>query len=95
MAIKTLEATLTSEAPTPLFTARFGRCRLTVTGIAGEFTTVSFQIKRGRVTAPPFEAREVFIGFIQTFPEATILATAPEGVGALDITYEVRTRGDA
>jgi hypothetical protein len=79
-------------------TGGFRPCRVTVTGIAGEFTTIPFKIKRARgADTGLFEAREVKLSFIDLLRNgrAEILATAPEGVGALDIVYDVRTGADA
>jgi hypothetical protein len=96
MAILTLQATLSQDEFTVLHRATWQKVRLTVTGIAGEFATIPMQTKiRGFLTRKPFEATEVSLSGIQTIPFAEILARAPAGVGALDITYEVRTRGDA
>ena len=96
MSIISREATLTADKPTTLFIARFARCRLTLTGVSGEFTTIPFQTKTrgGLITTPFFEASEIHLTFFQTFPSATIFATTPEGVATLDIVYEVRTKGD-
>ena len=92
------EATLSQGEETLLHFARRAS-RVTVTGIAGEFTTIPFKLKRRRLAFDPgfFEAREVKLSFAQTLlgGGVSILATAPEGVGALDIVYDVRTGVDA
>jgi hypothetical protein len=89
------QATLSQE-PTTLFTVRVARCRLTVTGISGEFATIPLRTRtRGFTTSDFFEGTEVAFKPIQTIPSAAIFAKAPEGVGALDIVYEVRTGADA
>jgi hypothetical protein len=93
------QATLSQGVETLLHRVRsFQRCRVTVTGIAGEFTTIPFKVKR-RVIVPGaggfFEAREVSISVVQTLLTVAILATAPAGVGSLDIVYDVRTGADA
>jgi hypothetical protein len=86
------EATLTPE-PTELFRTRFRKCELKVTGIAGEFTTIPLQKKtRGALgDSGFFEGTEVELSQLETIPSAKILAKAPEGVGSLDIVYDVRT----
>ena len=91
-----MEATLTQRA-TLLERALPGKFRLTVTGIAGEFTTIPFQLKRrgGLLVSEFFEAAEVQLGLFGTLPFAEILAKTPEGVARLDIIYEVRTGKDA
>ena len=53
------------------------------------------RIRGGISTGKQAEGTEVFVPFIQTFPFAEVSARAPAGVGALEINYEVRTRGDA
>jgi hypothetical protein len=89
------EATLTAE-PTTLFTSHFAGCHLRVTGIAGEFTTIPFQTTtRGLFNSRFFEAAEVRLSASQTIPSGAIRAKAPDGVGSLDIVYNVRSRGDA
>jgi hypothetical protein len=96
MAILSREATLNQDGFTVLHHTVWAKCRLKVTGIAGEFSTVLLQTKvRGFITSKPFEGTEVSLKGIQTLPFGEILAKAPAGVGALDITYEVRTHGDA
>lgn len=91
------QATLTQGQETVLFTARFAKVRLTLTGISGEFTTIPFKIKPHfrSVRGGFFEASEVSLTLFQTFLGADIIATTPQGVGTLDIVFEVRTRGDA
>jgi hypothetical protein len=77
---------------------------VTVTGIAGEFTTIPFRVRRSwlgsllarsEVPNGVFEASEVALERVDTFPTAGIYASAPDGVGSLDIVYDVRTRSDA
>ena len=89
------EATLTQDVTTRLYTSRFAACRLTLTGISGEFTEIPFKYKRLGVESEWFEASFVRLSQLMTFPRAQIFATTPEGVGSLDIIYEIRTRGDA
>ena len=94
------EATLSQGVETVLHqTAGFRACRVTVTGIAGEFATIPMKIKRrrGAINTGFFEALEVKLSFFQliTGGRAEILATAPAGVGALDIVYDVRTGSEA
>jgi hypothetical protein len=86
------EATL-SQAATKLFTAGFGRAQLKVTGIAGEFTAIPLRVKsRLAFTGSQWhDATEADLGLLG----GSIFARAPEGVGSLDIVYEVRTGGDA
>jgi hypothetical protein len=87
-----LTATLSQGVETSLHRARFQRCRVTITGIAGEFTTIPMKKKIRRLADSGFfEATEVEIQRFEALPSAEILATAPEGVGALDIVYEIRT----
>ena len=90
-----LQATL-SATPTLLHRARFmTKAHLIVTGIAGEFATIPFQTKTNGFKVRSFEATEVKLKVIDTVPSATISASAPQGVGSLDITYELRTGADA
>ena len=96
MSVFTRQATLNQDAFTLLHRARWSKCRVTVTGIAGEFATVLLQTKaRGFIAGKPFEGTVAALSAVQTIPAGEILAKAPAGVGALDITYEVRTGGDA
>jgi hypothetical protein len=92
-----LQATLKQGQSTSLFVARFEKCLLTLTAETGEFTTIPFQTRTfgGLVVSDFFEASQVGLSFGRTIPFARILATTPQGVGTLDIVYEVRTRGDA
>jgi hypothetical protein len=89
--------TLSQGAETVLHRARaFTKCRVKVTGIAGEFATIPMKTKtNGFRDSGFFEATEAAISVKQTLGGAQILATAPAGVGSLDITYEVRTGTDA
>jgi hypothetical protein len=90
-----LQATLTP-TPTLLHRSRFmTKAHLIVTGIAGEFATIPFQTKTNGFKVRSFEATEVKLKVIETLPSATISASAPQGVGSLDITYELRTGADA
>ena len=97
MAILSNQAvTLNSGVETLLFRARFRKTRLTLTGISGELTTIPFRTKkRGFIDSGLFEASEVKLRAFETMPAGDILATTPQGVGTLDIIYEVRTAGDA
>ena len=101
MAIGTdLQSTLTQE-PTTLHQARGGeKARVTITGIAGEFPAIPMRVKLRlsfpRQLAAAFTARtEVSVSQVQAFIGADVLAKAPQGVGSVDIVYEVRTGGDA
>ncbi|HEX8074865.1 MAG TPA: hypothetical protein VF545_07775 [Thermoleophilaceae bacterium] len=87
------QATLTQGQFTTLHTIIFRACKVTLTGISGEFTTIPFRIKTGRVAGEPFDASEVSIPRGLGFKR--IQATTPEGVGTLDIVYELRTGADA
>ena len=94
MAIKAdQQATLTQGQVTTLHTTFFPPCKVTLTGISGEFTTIPFRIKGPGVAGEPFEASEVSIP--RGFGLKRIQATTPEGVGTLDIVYELRTGEDA
>ena len=98
MPIKTnLNATLSQGVETTLHRARaFEKCRVKVTGIAGEFATIPMKTKtNGFRDSGFFEATEAALTVFQTLGGARILATAPAGVGSLDIVYEVRTGTDA
>jgi hypothetical protein len=90
-----IEATLTQGVTTRLHRTVWKNCRLVVTGIAGEFSTIPFQTKTsGFLKSQFFEATQVTLKGIKTIPSAEISATTPEGVGSLDIVYEVRTGAD-
>lgn len=89
------EATLTAGQDTELFKTLAGPVRLTLTGISGEFTEIPFRTKIGRVLSARFDASEVTLPRVSPLRAGRIFATTPEGVGTLDIVYEVRTRGDA
>ena len=91
------QATLNQGQETELFSVRFTKCRLTLTGASGEFQTVPMRVRRRFVdTSGVFTERsEISLRIAETIFGATILATAPAGVATLDIVYEVRTRGDA
>ncbi len=90
------QATLTQGQETVLFKARFAKTRLTLTGISGEFATIPFKVRGTFVPRSDFfEANEVLVKLIQTILGADIIATTPQGVGTLDIVYEVRTGRDA
>jgi hypothetical protein len=92
-----LNATLSQGVETPLHRARaFQKARVTVTGIAGEFATIPMKTKtNGFVDSGFFEATQVELTVFQTLGGARILATTPQGVGSLDIVYDVRTGKDA
>ncbi len=87
------QATLTQGRFTTLHTTIFGPCKVTLTGVSGEFTTIPFRIKRGRVEGDPFDASEASIA--RGLGLKRLQATTPEGVGTLDIVYELRTGADA
>ncbi|MEA2352267.1 MAG: hypothetical protein QOJ14_681 [Thermoleophilaceae bacterium] len=87
------QATLAQDHWTKLFPLTFGPCRLTVTGIAGEFTAIPLRIRRNFRTQE-FQGMEAVVKGFTLFPFGEISAKAPAGVGSLDIVYEVRTRGD-
>ena len=89
------EATLTAGTETLLIRVVFQKCRLTLTGIAGEFTTIPFRTKvNGVANSGLFEASEVELKLVQTLAGGSIFATTPAGVASLDIIYEIRTRRD-
>ena len=91
-------ATLTSGQETLLKRAVIRRVRVRITGIAGEFTEIPLRLRlRGG-----FSDSGLFLGteatvpsFLQALPFADILATTPEGVGSLDIIFEVQTGRDS
>ena len=87
------QATLTLGRFTTLHTTILRACKVTLTGVSGEFTTIPFRIKGPGVQGEPFEASEVSIPRGLGFKR--IQATTPEGVGTLDIVYELRTGADA
>lgn len=87
------QATLTQGQFTTLHTTILRRCKVTLTGISGEFTTIPFRINSRGVEGEPFDASEASIPRGLGFKR--IQATTPEGVGTLDIVYEVRTGADA
>jgi hypothetical protein len=90
------QVTLVSGQTKVLHQSRHKTCKVTVTGIAGEFTTILFQtIRFGRFTSPFFEANSVKLSFFDTLPFGQIRATTPAGVGSLDIVFELRTGKDA
>jgi hypothetical protein len=89
------QATLTEGEFKLLHRARMQGCRLVLTGISGEGTTIPFKTRKfGGLNSQPFDASEVKLSFLQTMPSGLILATTPEGVATLDIVYEVRTGSD-
>ena len=100
-----LEKTLHQGEFTLLHRARLQACRVTVTGISGEFTTIPFKVLGGLripLLSPsevpkgvPFDAAEVRLSATDAFPSARILASTPDGVGSLDIVYDIRTGPDA
>ena len=89
------QATLTQGQFTTLHTTLFPACKVTLTGVSGEFTTIPFRItRRGLVEGgETFEASEVSIP--RGLGLRRIQATTPAGVGTLDIVYELRTGPDA
>jgi hypothetical protein len=78
---------------TNLHTTIFRASKVTLTGISGEFTTIPFRIKERRVEGEPFDASEASVP--RGLGLKRIQATTPEGVGTLDIVYELRTGTDA
>ncbi|MDX6602652.1 MAG: hypothetical protein QOF13_1854 [Solirubrobacterales bacterium] len=91
-----IEVTLTQGVTTRLHRAVWSKCRVKLTGISGEFSTIPFQTKtNGGITGRFFEASEVSLTFFKTLPSAEIRATTPDGAGTLDIIYEIRTGADA
>ena len=90
------QVTLVAGQTTLLRQTRFRAVSVTLTGIAGEFTTIPFKtVKHATQTSAFFEASKVKLRFFDAIPSAQILATTPEGVGSLDIVFEVRTGADA
>jgi hypothetical protein len=90
------QVTLVSGQTTVLHQAHASSFRVTLTGVSGEFTTIPFKtVKHGNQTSDFFEASSVALSFFQVLPFGKILATTPEGVGSLDIVYEVRTGASA
>ena len=90
------QVTLVAGQETLLRQSRFRAVSVTVTGIAGEFTTIPFKtLKHGTQKSAFFEASSVKLRFFDAIPLGQILATTPEGVGSLDIVIEVRTGADA
>lgn len=87
------QATLTQGRFTTLHTTILPPCKVTLTGISGEFATIPFRIKTRGVAGEPFEASEASLP--RRLGLRRIQATTPEGVGSLDIVYEVRTGADA
>ncbi len=87
------QATLTQGQFTTLHATIFRACRVTLTGISGEFTTIPFRIVTFRLKGKPFDAAEAFVP--RGLGLKRIQATTPEGVGTLDIIYELRTGEDA
>jgi hypothetical protein len=96
MAIKPdQEATLTQGQFRTLHKTIMRPCRVTLTGISGEFATIPFRIRSGRFEGETFEASEASIPGGRGLAPKSIQATTPEGVGTLDIVYELRTGSDA
>lgn len=94
--ISDLQATLAQGQFTVLHQGRFQRFRVTITGIGGEFATIPFRTRTNGVRlSQPFEAKTALLNLFQTFPLGAIEASAPAGVGSLDVVYEVRTGTDA
>jgi hypothetical protein len=90
------QVTLVSGQMTLLRQARLRALSVTLTGIAGEFTTIPFKtVKHGNQTSDFFEASSVKLRLFDAIPLGQILATTPEGVASLDIVFEVRTGADA
>jgi hypothetical protein len=90
-----LQATLNSGQFTPLHRARMQSCRVTLTGLSGEGTTIPFRVTKFGALNAVVEADHVKLSFLQTMPSARIAATTPEGVATLEIVYELRTGSDA
>jgi hypothetical protein len=96
MAIRSnVQATLTQGQFKTLFTARFRKCRVTLTGLSGEGTTIRFRIEPFAGAKTVVDTDHVQLSLFQTIPLARVSASPPEGVGTLDIVYEVRTGADA
>jgi hypothetical protein len=88
------QAILTQGQFKTLHTSILGAAKVTVTGFSvAEFTTIPFRIKEGRDPGEPFEASEASIP--RGLGLKRIQATAPEGVGTLEVRYELRTGADA
>ena len=88
------QATLTQTA-SQLYSGALA-ARVTITGVAGEFSAVPLEAKPrlrfvfgGRKDW--FDGMEAAVGLLG----GTIFAKAPAGVGSLDIVYELRTGSDA
>jgi hypothetical protein len=90
------ETTLRSNRFTLLHrTPSLRKCAVKITGLSGEFTTIPFKVEGRFGSHNPFEASEVKLtGIFQLIFGAEIQATTPEGVGTLDIVYEIRTGAD-
>ena len=97
MAIKSnIKVTLNAGQQTLLHRSRFEACRVTLTGLSGEFTTIPFRTKTsGFFDSGLFEASEVKLKRFQAVPKGEVFATTPGGVATLDIVFEVGTRADA
>jgi hypothetical protein len=87
------QATLTQGQFTTLHATIFRASRVTLTGISGEFTTIPFRIVNRRRKGEPFEASEASVP--RGLGLKRIQATTPEGVGTLDVIFELRTGPDA
>jgi hypothetical protein len=87
------QATLSQGKFTTLHATIFRASTVRLTGISGEFTTIPFRIKSRGVDDTPFEASEASVP--RGLGLKRIQATTPEGVGALDVVYELRTGADA
>src|SRR4051794_9314095 len=86
------QVTLVSGTTTLLHTSRREGCKLTLTALSGEFTTIPFQtVKFGALKSNPFDANRVKLSFTQCFPWGKVLATPPGGGATLDIEFGVRT----
>lgn len=92
-----IDKTLHGGTFTLLHSARLEACRLTITGNSNpEAGAIKFRVTHlFPRSVELLEGDEVFLRIFETFIGARIEAAAPEGVAALDITYEVRTGRDA
>ena len=94
MAIVTDQQATLGQTPTTLYSGGWGRARVTITGIAGESGTIPLHVRSRFLffskQNPWFDGTQAELSLFG----GTIEAKAPEGVGSLDIVYEIRTGGD-
>lgn len=92
-----VSTTLTAGEFTLLHTARFQRCRVTITAISNaEAGGVLFRTKQNVFGGTKESVgMELSLRILETFFGTTIEASTPEGVASLDVTYVVKTGRDA